>query len=84
MADRVLPSRYMQVERNDDHPLAWFTPDGKGWVPVDGADPSAIDYEAAWGYARHEDDGGSRHDEHVCLDKVDVFATVDAAIGDGG
>ena len=52
MADRVLPSRYMQVERNDDHPLAWFTPDGKGWVPVDGADPSAIDYEAATELAR--------------------------------
>ncbi len=46
MADRVLPSRYMQVERNDDHPLAWFTPDGKGWVPVDGADSFAIDYES--------------------------------------
>ena len=52
MADRVLPSRYMQVERNDDHPLAWFTPDGKGWVPVDGADPSAIDYEAGLAVAR--------------------------------
>ena len=58
-----LPSRYMQVERNDAHPLAWFTLDGKGWVPVDGlipegrlVDREAINYLALYDALKLRDD----------------------------
>ena len=45
------------------------------------------DYEAAWGYARHEDNGwiaAKKNENLVVLDKADVMATVDAALGIGG
>ena len=46
-----------------------------------------IDYEAAWGYARQEDNGhiaARKNDDLVVLDKVDVMALIDAALGIGG
>ena len=49
--------------------------------------PVEPDYEAAWGYARHEDNGhiaARNNDNMVVLDKYDVMAVVDAALGIGG
>ena len=46
---------------------------------------ATIDYEAAWGYARHEDNGwlaAKKNDDLVVLDKTDVMAAVDAAVGE--
>ena len=46
--------------------------------------PVGIDYEAAWGYARSEDNGvvaAYKNDDLVILDKVDVMAAVDQALG---
>jgi len=51
----------------------WAYAKSKGW----------IDYEAAWGYARYESMRlalNGRGDDLVALDKVDLFAAVDAAL----
>ena len=77
VANRVL-RRYIQVERNDDHPLAWFTPDGKGWVPVDGAAPFATDYEAAVREMYAMDDEGTEVEPATRLGYA--IRVVDAAV----
>jgi hypothetical protein len=46
-----------------------------------------IDYEEAWGYARQEDNGhiaARKNDDLVTLDKTDVMALIDRALGIGG